>query len=198
MKRGGRERRALLVKLTPDAPFVVDVGADHGHVAHALGAVATERQPHRAGRPDVRWVIADGLLPFRRVDVAIIAGMGALSICEILERGPRPQTVVLHCPDDPPRLRRWLAAHGWRIDAEGLAHEAGRFAEVIRAVHGQETATGETLDYGPKLPADPLWGQHVAQLLGHWSDIAAKTANRDPAVYARAQRQVDWLRDQLV
>ena len=182
--------------MTPDAPFIVDVGADHGHVAHALGAIATERMPHRAGRGDVPWVIADGLRPFRSVDVAIIAGMGALTIAGILERGPRPSTAVLHCPDDPPRLRRWLAENHWKIEAEGLAPEGRRVAEVIRVVQGQETASGMDLDYGPLLPADPLWGRHLQQLLGHWQSISDQTRGRDSVAHAHAQRQIAWLASQ--
>jgi len=197
VKRAGRDRRQLLVRMTPDAPFVLDIGADHGHVAHALGAVATERLPHRSGRADLTWVIADGLKPFRDVDVAVIAGMGALTIAGILGAAPKPDVVVLHCPDDPRRLRRWLCTNGWRIEAEGLAREAGRFAEVIRAVPGTETAAGLALEFGPKLPADPLWIEHVDQLVGYWADIAAKTAGKAKDKHAEAVARVAWLRGAL-
>src|SRR5690606_9372760 len=141
----GPARREALARLVPPAPLIVDVGADHGHVAHRVGAVATERRPHRAGRGDVPWVVADGLAPFRHVPVAVIAGMGAQTIEGILTRGPRPDVLVAHAADDPPRLRAWLAAHGWRIDAEALAPEGNRWAEVLRAVPGVEPATGFTL-----------------------------------------------------
>ncbi len=184
-----------MVELTPEAEFIVDVGADHGHVAHALGAVATERMPHRIGRRDVSWVIADGLAAFRSVDVAIIAGMGALTIAGILERGPRPDVIVVHCPDDPPVLRRWLAANGWRIDAEGLAREAGRFAEVIRARPGIEPSAGFELDFGPRLSKDPLWREHVAHRIGFWRDIADKTAGKAAEKFADAMARVEWLQE---
>ena len=105
MNRAGKPRRDLLVRMTPPGDVVVDVGADHGHVAEALGAIATERMPNRAGRTDVPWVICDGLAAFRRVDVAVIAGMGARTIAGILTRGPTPEVAVLHAQDDPPFLR---------------------------------------------------------------------------------------------
>jgi tRNA A22 N-methylase len=197
VKRAGRERRNLLVHMTPDAPFVVDVGADHGHVAHALGAVATERLPHRAGRQDVPWVIANGLRPFREVDVAIVAGMGALTICGILAAAPKPHVVVLHCPDDPPTLRVWLAQNGWRIEAEGLAAEANRYAEVIRAVPGIEPSSGLVLEYGPCLSQDPLWRDHLSQLVGHWERIEHNTVNRHQSAHKNAETRLHWLRTQL-
>jgi tRNA A22 N-methylase len=183
------------VALCPDARIVVDVGADHGRVAAALGAIATERRPHRRSRAAVRWVIADGLAPFRAVDVAIVAGMGAATIARILTSGPTPSAVILHAQDDPIRLRRWLAANGWAIDAERLAPEAGRFAEVIRAMPGREPASGLSLDHGPRLLAggDPWLAPHLHELVGYWSDLAARTASGAPEVAADARSRAAFL-----
>jgi tRNA A22 N-methylase len=145
-------RHAVIVSLVPPgiAP-VIDVGADHGDVARALGAIATERHPHRRARPTGRWVIADGLRPFRRVGVAIVAGMGADRVLAIVDDGPPIDVLVAHADDDPDRLRLGLVARGWRIDAERLAVERGRFSEVVRAVRGVEAATGHALALGPRL-----------------------------------------------
>lgn len=188
-------RRAAIVRLVPAATLVVDVGADHGHTAAALGAVATERRPHRAAARALPWVIADGLTPFRHVPVAVIAGMGAGTIEAILTRGPRPDVLVAHAPDDPPRLRRWLAAHGWRIDAEALAPEANRFAEIVRAVPGVEAATDLTLDFGPRLLEgdDPHLEAHLRHHWRYWTDIAARTALAAPERSAEARRRADFL-----
>ncbi len=195
MKTKGRARRQVLAALAPDAEIIVDVGADHGHVAHALGAIATERMPGRAGRPDLRWVIADGLRPFRRVDVAIVAGMGAHTIARILQAGPRPRVAVLHAQDDPSALRRWLAGHQWTIDAERLAPEANRFAEVIRAIPGVERATGVALELGPRLlvEGDPHLVAHLHQLLGHHRRIAAATSGRAPSIHSEAVARIAHL-----
>jgi tRNA A22 N-methylase len=192
-------RRAVLVRLCPPADLVVDVGADHGHVAAALGAIAVERRPHRAGRRDVPWVIADGLAPFRHVPVAVVAGMGAETIEGILARGPRPDVLVAHAPDDPPRLRRWLAAHGWRLDAEALAPEGRRFAEIVRAVPGDETATGLELDFGPRLLAgdDPWLRPHLEHHHRYFAELAARTATAAPERSADAARRAAFLADRL-
>ncbi|MCB9664165.1 MAG: tRNA (adenine(22)-N(1))-methyltransferase TrmK [Alphaproteobacteria bacterium] len=199
MKRAGRARREVLARLVPAGGLIVDVGADHGHVAHAVGAIATERRPHRAGRPDLPWVVADGLAPFRHVDTAIIAGMGAHTIAGILTRGPLPRVLVAHAPDDPETLRTWLATHGWRVDAEALAPEAGRYAEVLRAVPGEEPATGLTLAFGPRLLEgdDPFLEPHLRHLHRHWSALARQTADHDARVSADAARRADFLRDRL-
>lgn len=181
MKRAGAARRRVMAELCPRGGVVVDVGADHGHVAREVGGIATERMPERMRRRstgDVPWVVADGLAPFRRVDVAVIGGMGAVTIAGILERGPRPAAAVLHAQDDPPRLRAWLAAHGWRIEAERLAPEAGRFAEIVRVAPGGETARGLDLAYGPRLleGGDPLLVPHLTQLRRWLADLVETTA----------------------
>ena len=199
MSRG--KRLEVVTGLVPAGVVCIDVGADHGHVAQQLGAIATERRPHRAGRRDVSWVIADGLRPFREVEFATICGMGARTIHRILESGPRPtRGVVVHAQDDPPLLRSLLASHGWRIDAEALAPEAGRYAEVIRAVPGQEEAGGECLFFGPRLveSEDPFLEAHLRQVHNYWSSIAQKTEGAAPDVHAAACRRVRYLEDVLV
>jgi len=196
----GKPRRDAIIALCPKDRLVIDVGADHGYVASALGGVATERQPHRIRHPEVgRWVVADGLAPFHQVPVAVIAGMGAKTISGILNRGPRPDIAILHAQDDPPALRRYLAGAGWAIDAESLAPEAGRFAEIIRAVPGVETARGLTLELGPKLLVSdsPHLMAHVLQLLRRWRHIAKQTEHVAPKRWALAVAHTRFLREHL-
>ena len=187
MAASGRPRRDLLVRLALEGPEPrVDVGADHGIVAEALGAIATERQKIR-GRPrGLRWVVADGLSCFGPLGTAVIAGMGARTIARILAEGPSIARVVLHAQDDPPLLRALLAADGWHIIDEALAREAGRFAEVVVAERGTETASGLELAYGPVLlgSTDPLLVAHLEQLTGHLRRLA-KVSEPSPEVHRR-------------
>jgi tRNA A22 N-methylase len=173
----GRPRRALILRLArealaqlgPDA-VVVDVGCDHGHVAAALGAIGVERRRQRLPqRDDVPLVVADGLTPFREVDLAVITGMGAETILAVLDAGPRPKVAVVHTPERAWALRLGLAARGYRIDAEGLAPEARGFAEVSRVSQGPEPSTGLSLAFGPRLLEDPLLLDHVAHERARWS-----------------------------
>jgi tRNA A22 N-methylase len=199
----GRPRHDLLVAMCPPGRIRVDVGADHGYVARALGAFATERAPHRiASRPgsgEQGWIVADGLRPFRHVDVAIIAGMGAHTIARILEAGPRPGAAVLHAQDDPVMLRLWLAGHGWRIEEERLAREAGRFAEVMRVVPGDETATGYELAFGPRLlqSDDPLLLEHLTELREWNRALAERTALSAPDKSLEFSRRAQFLEERM-
>lgn len=189
-------RRDVVLALVPtDRGLIVDVGADHAEVARALGAVATEREPHRARRSGVPWVIADGLTCFRAVPVAVIAGMGARTILAILDAGPRPDVLVAHAQDDPELLRVGLASRGWRIEAEALAPEAQGFAAVLRAVPGVETSSGLTLALGPRLRevGDPHLAASLAQQRARWSKVAEDTRTAAPAVCADATARVAYL-----
>jgi tRNA A22 N-methylase len=200
MKKAGAARRTVLEQLLPNNLHpIVDVGADHGHVAFAVGAIATERMPGRIGRRDIPWVVCDGLTAFRRVGVAIIAGMGARTIAKILDASVKPQAVVLHAQDDPPLLRAHLAANGWQIIREALAPEAGRYAEVILAKPGVEKSTGLLTHYGPCLltHGDPHILPHLQQLHEHATGIALATKANAREVYLRQQQRLDFLEAQL-
>ena len=199
MSRPGQARTDLILSLIPPGSLVIDVGADHGYVAASVGGIATERQPHRRGRVGDRWVITDGLACFRSVDTAVIAGMGAKTIEGILTRGPRPRVAILHAPDDPQRLRSWLASAGFRIDAEGLAPEGSRFAEVIRVTQGNEPASGLRLAYGPLLlrDGDPLLTQHLAHHLAYNRQLAERLQDRAPERATPFRERADFLAAEL-
>ena len=186
----GRARREAIISLVPPGRTVVEVGCDHGHTARALGAIGTERRTHRLPQyRDFRLVVADGLQCFRAVDVAIIAGIGAWQIGRILREGPRPRVAIVHAPDRPVWLRRWCADNGWRIDAERLAPEGRRFAEVMRVIPGHEEHRGLQLDFGPCLVGEPLIRDHAAQLLEYWSSVLKHVRERNPA---KAQQARVW------
>lgn len=193
------ERLAALAALVPPGPpdrIVVDVGADHGHLAAALGAIAVEREAHRPGvGARSPWVLADGLAPFRRVDVAILAGLGARTIAGIVQRGPRPGMLVAQAPDDPPRLRRLLVHDGWRVDAEALAREGARIVEIVRFVPGDEPARDPHLGLGPRLLAEshPLRGAWLDQERRRRRRLLADLASHDPGRAAQVQAELDVL-----
>jgi tRNA A22 N-methylase len=193
--RGLSQRIQFLADLCPKEGVIVDVGADHGHVAYLTGGIATERQPRRRGRSDVTWVVADGLRPFRNVDCAVIAGMGAKTIEAILAAAPAPGCLVLHTPDDSARVRRYLATHGWRIDAERLAREPRHIAQLLRAVPGTETSAGHELDFGPRLLEgdDPLLREHLTTELARWHHMARVTSGHAHTKHAEAMANIAFL-----
>jgi tRNA A22 N-methylase len=140
--------------------------------------------------------VADGLAPFRKVDVAVITGMGAHTILRILREGPTPTAAIVHAPEYSDRLRRGLAEQGWRIVNERLAPEANRYAEVIHIERGDELNRGYQLEFGPLLSNDPLHLDHANQLLGHKLTVIKK-APEGTRAHTEASGWIEWLREYI-
>ncbi len=191
-ERGLSPRLAQLARLVPDGGVIVDVGCDHGHLTAHLGAIGVEREPHRVPRRPGRFLVADGLAPFARVDTAVIAGMGPATLLGILDRGPRPATLVAHCPGGMEVLRQGLADRGWRIEAEALAPEGERISEVLRAVCGEEPHRGHRLWFGPLVEDDPLV-EALASQRRAWAEALAVRAPVGSEAHARARGWLAWL-----
>jgi tRNA A22 N-methylase len=188
-------RHAALVELCPTGGLIVDVGADHAAIARRVGALAIEREPQRRAGPAPAWLIADGLQALRRVDTAVIAGMGARRIHAILAAGPAPTTVIAQAEDDPAWLRVELAAAGWRLDTERLVRVPRGFAEIGRWVRGAEPHHGLTLAYGPHLLAErpePL-RDHLLARRAWWQAVADHTRSARPERAAEADAHVAFL-----
>jgi len=143
--------------LVPRGVRVADVGTGDARLPLRLRAggraawcVASERSPQRTaaarrrlpagGESGVELRTGDGLAPFGaedRIDVLILAGMGARKMIRILEAGSPARLglrrLVLQPQCEADRLRRWLAGHGYRIVAERLVVERRRPYVVLAA-----------------------------------------------------------------
>ena len=161
---------AIADLLPPGRPFA-DIGTDHGRLPAALvrakyvpRALACDRAEaplararltaercHVAGRVELR--LGDGLAPLRpgEVDAAVIAGVGAATIIEILGADPARtrslSRLVLQPNFGHEALRRWLAAHAITLVDETLVEDRGRFYTILAAVPAR----------GPEPPEIPGW-----------------------------------------
>ncbi|MEW6183022.1 MAG: class I SAM-dependent methyltransferase [Bacillota bacterium] len=146
--------------LVPVTRCVADIGTDHallplyligrGVAARAIAvekkagpAAAARRAVAAAGleeRIEVRT--GDGLaaLSAGEVQVIVIAGLGGETIAAILEAGAATARdagwLVLQPMNRAAFVRRWLAANGWRIEAEELVEERKRLYQAIAAAPG--------------------------------------------------------------
>ncbi|MGI6142782.1 MAG: tRNA (adenine(22)-N(1))-methyltransferase [bacterium] len=192
------EQVALLV---PEGSIAADIGSDHallsvylvkkGICPRVIAGEINEKpyllassQVQKSGLADyiqVRW--GDGLkvLAPGEADVVILAGMGGRTIRKILCDCPGVTESVcrfiLQPMTEAGELRLWLSRHYFRISAEALVEEKGRFYEVIVAEHGLEDASTEvTLTLGPRLVADrhPLLPEHLNILIERERAILAQ------------------------
>ncbi len=148
-------RREQVLALVPCRSVVADVGSGDGHVAvelvrrgRAQRVIATEKAkgPLRkvAAYVDECGLAAvievrpgEGLAPLAvgEAPVLVIAGMGALTIREMLRAAPAHvaslQALVLQPLNDVGPLRKWLWARELGITYEVLVQEKGRLYSVM-------------------------------------------------------------------
>lgn len=166
-------RKDAILALTPHCRLAAEIGADHGITsAHLLQggqcgrlivadiSAASLGKAQRlfalhglSGSADFR--VADGLDALDGpVDAIIIAGMGAATICRMLDRSRGKvgdAALILQPNPDPPSMRTWLAQNGYTIEAERLAIEGRRYYIILRARAGGRAYTPKELLLGPCL-----------------------------------------------
>jgi tRNA (adenine22-N1)-methyltransferase len=153
-------RLEAVARLVLPGQAAADIGTDHAYMPIYLiqsgkipRAIATDIHdgPYQIARDKVKAYglqdkidvrKGDGLLPVKagEVRVAIIAGMGGITIRDIL--GGSPQVVasleqlILQPMTVPEEVRRWLAENGWKLDQEQLIKEDEKYYQLISAVKG--------------------------------------------------------------
>jgi tRNA A22 N-methylase len=136
----------------------MDIGCDHGKLVVALvgkvpWAVGIDRHGAEAASMlaeslgvEALFIKGEGFEPVQAWEkgaaTAVIAGVGAESIREILIKTPDfVNRLVLQPHRGADRLRGWLL--GWRIVAERVVLEEGRWHAVMAAERGEEVGYGE-------------------------------------------------------
>lgn len=175
MSRNSRigARLRALAALVPPGSRVADVGTGHallplflrrsGRAAHC---VATERSPTTlavlrrraaAGRtPEgIELRAGDGLQALSaedRIDVLVLAGLGARKMIRILEDrrldSLRPRRLVLQPQSETARLETWLARRGYRVVASTETWDRGRAYRVLAV---ERPLPAKPRDSGPLL-----------------------------------------------
>ncbi len=153
----GPGRLATILSWAIPARVVADIGAGDGQLAMmaaAAGArvIATEAKegPYQrlrqrlVGSPGIEVRFGDGFSPLAagEADVIVIAGMGAKTICGILERGEAvakaAQRLVLQPMRSADPIRRMLVDGRWSWSNEDLAYDGEHFYEVLVIDTGRE------------------------------------------------------------
>ena len=168
-------RLETIAKMIAAGDKVADIGTDHGRLPlYLVGKgispfviasdrikmpiAALERQVRAAGlEHQVSVRLGEGLavLSPGEADTIVLSGMGGMTMIEILEQSPQvvaaTRRLVLQPQRSIPLVRQWLAAHGWRIIAEDIVLDEGRYYEVICAEQGEMTLTEWEREFGPVL-----------------------------------------------
>ncbi len=166
-----RSKRIVgLAELCKGYDTVLDIGTDHGLVlksafekGYIKQAIATDLRdmPLQSAKNNlknypVNFIISDGFLALREpFDVAIIAGMGAHLINDILDHRPYgTYDLILQANDKVHLLRRYLMDHGLKITDEWVIHDHFYYV-IIKATQGVMQLTDDDILVGPMLKTKP-------------------------------------------
>lgn len=173
------KRLETIASQVPAGSRLADIGSDHallpvylvqqGMIPYAV-AGEINPGPYEAAKKQVAEAGLSHCIAVRRgdglqavqageVDAITIAGMGGALIVHILEQGRSKleavQTLVLQPNIGEDQVRRWLTANGWRLAAEQLLEEDGKYYEVLTAQREAENAdtAGTANLYAPRMLA---------------------------------------------
>ena len=156
------KRLQAVADLVTEGASVADIGTDHGyipiyliehHIAEKVIALDINRGPlerarmHIVGhglKEKIETRLSDGLekvLP-GEVDTMIAAGMGGGLVIKILMEGRTVadalDTMILQPQSEIGQVRKFLAEHGYRITAEDMVLDEGKYYPMMRVEHGSQ------------------------------------------------------------
>lgn len=208
------DRVASMVKPCQTA---IDIGTDHGYLAlklltsgRAQRVIATDLRPLPIRQAQktfaqaqitegISFVISDGLLQVKEnPQTAVIAGMGgdlAIKIMtQSLERFKIMQQIVIQVNSHLEKVRTFVSAHGFEIDAETIVEEG--FYYPILSIHYTGTIVhldSKTAYLGVRLnPCDAI----VEAFYRHERDRYAMILTKHPKAH-QAKERLTWLEEQL-
>ncbi len=212
-------RLQAIASFVPPGARLADIGSDHGYLPAWLllnerieFAIAGEvnRDPARRAlqtveafglrqRMEVR--LGSGLSVLRpgKADVIAIAGMGGVTIRDILAAGREQLSPVRRLILQPniagAELRRWLVENGLRIVDEALIKENAIIYEIIVAEPGQQAAlTPLEAELGPILlrRQPELFAERVTARTAELEYIVHQLENaKSPSAQAKRQQLIE-------
>lgn len=220
------KRMEAVAALVAAGGVLADIGTDHayvpivlverGRIRRAIAMDIGEGPLSRArknivasGLEDrIQTRLSDGLSGLRpgEADSVLIAGMGGALTIRILSDGEavreQAKELVLQPQSDVPEVRRFLREQGWRIDAEDMVCEDGKYYPMMRAVHGKEKGADDELErlgerYGRLLieGKNPVLRDYLERERRKYEQILAQLAGQESGQRKQRTRELRELLD---
>lgn len=209
---------------------LADVGTDHGYIPIFLvgrgispSAVAMDINQgplSRAGEhirkfgleDRIKIRLSDGLknLKSEEADSMIAAGMGGGLIIRILSESQKTaeslDELILQPQSEIAKVRRYLIDAGYRIEAEDMVLEEGKFYPMMRVIRGEkEDYSWEELEFGKRLleQGHPVLRQYLEREIGICRGIlkslsildSERSQDRREQMVCRVEKIQEILRD---
>ncbi|MGI6007443.1 MAG: tRNA (adenine(22)-N(1))-methyltransferase [Ruminococcus sp.] len=154
------KRLSAVAELVTPGSRLADVGCDHGYIPIALvkagiipSAIAMDvnEGPLMRARQNIESFAAaqyietrlsDGVSALEpgEADSLIMAGMGGILMMRIMDEGWKVlesvKEIILQPQSEAASVRRYLQSRNYRITAEDMVYEDGKYYIMMKAVHG--------------------------------------------------------------
>ena len=205
------ERLQAVADFVTPQSRLADVGTDHAYVPIYLaekkiitraiamdvvdGPLQRARENIAAHRLEavIETRKSDGLEALKpgEADTVVIAGMGGLLICRILEQGREvADTVrewVLEPQSDTDKVRQYLLDHAYTIRDEHMVLEDGKYYPILKAYTGKQEVE-ENSDETPYSAVELLYGRYLEKEILTYRKLL-KNLSGAPGERARAREQ---------
>lgn len=198
------KRLKMNVALVPEQASVADIGCDHGYCSIYLAnekkckviAMDVGRGPISIAERNIAGVgleheiqcrLSDGLdaLQPGEADSVLVAGMGGMLICRILQKNPdvmeQINTIVVQPQSDYCAVRKMIETLGFHICEESFCIDAGKPYVAICAKRDEEiwTYTEAEYTYGRILPQkrDASYFSYLTSEKEKYENIVLKLEN---------------------
>ncbi len=156
------KRLSAIARMVTPGSILADVGCDHGYIPIALvkegiipSAIAMDvnEGPLMRARQNIESFasaqyietrLSDGVSALRpgEADSLIMAGMGGNLMMRIMGEGERVlesiKEIILQPQSEIIKVRQFLKSHDYRITAEDMVYEDGKYYIMMKAVHGSD------------------------------------------------------------
>lgn len=159
------ERIKALAEYVDKSDTVIDIGCDHGYLsiylkennlcknvyasdisANALDAAIKNFKKYNL---DIKTYVSDGFLNIPvKVDTAVIAGMGTITILKIISHKKTPKKLILGSHNELYKLRKNLNEMGFKIVAEKAIFEKKHYYIILSCIKGKQRLTTNELKFG--------------------------------------------------
>ncbi len=159
------ERLNKIVSLVDKNDTVLDVGCDHGYISILLkknnlcksvyasdiskNALQFAINNIKKNNLDIKCIVSDGFKNINEYfDTAIIAGMGASTIINILNYNNLPNKLILCSNNDYEKLRRYLNKINYKLEKEIVVKENNHYYIIMEYHIGKEKLNDKVFKYG--------------------------------------------------
>ena len=183
-------RIEAIASLVDKDAYVLDIGTDHAYLPIYL---YTNNITHRIIASDIsknvleyslnnlkkysldkkiELVESDGFSNINdKVDIAVIAGMGASTIIKILSNAKvLPNTIIISSHNDQGLIRKHMNDHNYTINKELVIKDNNIFYNIIKFIKGSEVLTTEELLFGKSTNKE-----YFEYLLKYYQDLYNKS-----------------------